>query len=83
MSKSERERERLLTDKGDGDEDGEGDKVPEDTEDELVDSGVKGHLSDDVVTSIEELHHSHGRVRPTGVATANSRHQAHDHFRSL
>lgn len=49
----------LLTEVGDGSEDGDGEDVPDDAEHNLVDPNVEGHLGDDVIPAVDQLHRHH------------------------
>lgn len=53
LSEKERGREILFTDKSEGSENGEGNDIAEDAEDDLVDANVKGDFGDDVIASVE------------------------------
>lgn len=53
---------------GEGREDGEGEEVAEDAEDDAVDADVERQLRDHVVPSVDELRGHHRRVRPPPLA---------------
>lgn len=52
-----------LSEEGDGGEDGEGDEVAEDAEDDLVHADVEGELGDDVVAGADDLDDRHRGMR--------------------
>ena len=54
----------FLAEVGEGSEDGEGEEIPEDAEDDPVDADVEGHLRDHVVSAVDQLHHHHRSVGP-------------------
>lgn len=60
---------------GEGGEDGEGEEVAVDAEDNLADADVEGDLGDDMVAGIEDLDQHHGRVRPAGLPTTSHHHR--------
>lgn len=53
-----------MLEEGERCEDGEGEEVPEDAEDDAVDPNIERLLSDDVVPGVDELHANHRQVRP-------------------
>lgn len=53
---------------GEGREDGEGEEVAEDTEDDAVDADVERQLRDHVVPGVDALRAHHRRVRPPPLA---------------
>jgi hypothetical protein len=57
-----------VLEEGEGGEDGEGEEVPEDAEDDAVDADVERLLRDDMVPGVDELHAYHRGVSPPRLA---------------
>lgn len=64
-----------VLEEGEGREDGEGEEVAEDAEDDAVDADVERQLRHHVVTGVDELRAYHCRVRPPPLAVSGRRHR--------